>query len=188
MKKITAIVLVLVVALACFAACGGKTPDEPTVTYASAVEVFTKIFDSYAEDQKFPIGGGDEANMSYEAPAKYDYTLADELNAVAALPAAQAENITDAATGMNMMMANNFTAASYLLKDGADAQAFADAYKSELDARQWMCGCPEKFVVIVSGNCVITAFGLADTIDYFKTQATTVLESASVLAEGDIVA
>lgn len=185
MKKFTAIVLALVTVLVCFAACSGKTNGP---AYASAVEVFTKVFDSYAEDQKFPIGGGDEANMSMEAPAKYDHTLTEELNNVAALPASQAENITDAATGMNMMMANNFTAAAYLLKDGTDAQAFADAYKSELDVRRWMCGCPEKFVVIASGNCVVTAFGLANTIDYFKTQATTVLEGATVLAEGDIVA
>lgn len=195
MKKILAIVLALAAVLACFAACGGgdKTnTDADTETqapaapvYADATEVLTKIFATYTEENKFPIGGGDEANMSMEAPAKYDYTLADELNVVAALPATQSANIEDAATALNMMMSNNFTGAAYLLKEGADAQAFADDYKAELANKQWMCGMPEKYVVVKTGNYVVTAYGLATVIDYFKTQALT-LEGAELLVEGDI--
>ena len=68
----------------------------------------------------------------------------------------------------------------------ADAQAFADEYAAGLAGRQWMCGMPEKYVVIGAGNCVITAFGLADIIEYFKTTSTATLTGATVLAEGDI--
>lgn len=189
MKKIIAIVLALTVIFA-FAACGGKkTPtDAQQSSYADSVEVFTKVFDAYTEENKFPVGGGDEANMSMEKPAKYDIALTDELSNVAAFPASQAENIEDAATAIHMMMANNFSAGAYKLKDGADVKAFADEYVAGLDGRQWMCGMPEKYVVVSTGNFVITAYGLGNIIEYFKTTASAALENAQVLAEGDIKA
>ena len=186
MKKILAIVIALVVVVAAFAACGGEKAPEVTSSYADATEVLTTVFAAYAEENKFAVGGGDEANQSFEAPAKYDYTLADELNVVAKLPADQAANIADAATAMHMMNANSFTGAAYKLVDGADAAAFADAFKAELDNAQWMCGFPEKFVVIKTGNFIVTAFGVADIMDYFKTTATATLEGAEVVLEGDI--
>ena len=115
MKKILAIVLALVVVVAAFAACGGEKAPEVTDVYADSTEVLATIFGAYAEDNKFPVAGGDEANMSFEGPAKYDYTLADELNVVAKLPATQSANIADAATGLHMMNANSFTGAAYKL-------------------------------------------------------------------------
>ncbi len=185
MKKITAIVLALVMLFA-FAACGGEKAPEATSSYADATEVLTTIFAAYAEDNKFPVAGGDEANQSFDTPAKYDHTLTDELNVVAKLPASQGANITEAATGMHMMNANSFTGAAYKLADGADAAAFAEDFKAELDNAQWMCGFPEKFVVIKTGNYIVTAFGVADIMDYFKTTATAALEGAEIVLEGDI--
>ena len=190
MKKILAIVLALVVVVAAFAACSGdKTPDAgEAAAYADATEVLTTIFAAYAEENKFPVGGGDEANMSFEAPAKYDYTLTDELNVVAKLPATQSANIEDAATAMHMMNANSFTGAAYKLVAGADAAAFAEEFKAELDNTRWMCGFPEKFIVIKTGDFVVTAYGVADIMDYFKTTATTAITGAEVVLEGDIAA
>ncbi len=186
MKKITAILLALVVIVAAFAACGGEKEPEATSSYADATEVLTTVFAAYAEENKFPVGGGDEANQSFEAPAKYDHTLAEELNVVAKLPAGQSANITEAATAMHMMNSNSFTGAAYKLADGADAAAFAEDFKAELDNAQWMCGFPEKFVVIKTGSFVVTAFGVADIMDYFKTTATATLEGAEVVLEGNI--
>ena len=200
MKKLLAIVLALVAVLVCFAACGGdKTPTDATNTdaettapaaasYADAVEVLTTVFAAYAEDNKFPVAGGDEANASMEAPAKYDYTLADELNAVAKFPTAQSANIEDAATALHMMNANSFTGAAYKDKADTDADAFAAEFKAALDNAQWMCGFPEKFVVIKTGDYIVTAYGVADIMDYFKSTAATALEGSTVVLEGDIVA
>ena len=188
MKKIIAIVLVVVVAaVAVFALTGNKTPDasNDTAAYADATEVLTTIFASYAEENKFPVAGGDEANMSFEGPAKYDYTLADELGVVAKLPASQAANIEDAATAMHAMNANSFTGAAYKLVDGADAVAFAEDFKTELDTARWMCGFPEKFVVVKTGGYLVTAYGVADIMDYFKTTVSAI-EGVEVVLEGDI--
>lgn len=195
MKKILAIVLSLVVVVAVFAACGGEkapdvteAPEAPaTPAYADAVEVLTTIFAAYAEENKFAVAGGDEANMSFDGPAKYDVALAEELTAVAKLPATQASNIEDAATALHAMNANSFTGAAYKLVEGADAAAFADEFKAELDNTRWMCGFPEKFVVLKTGSYIVTAYGVADIMDYFKTTVSG-LEGFEVVLEGDIAA
>ena len=101
--------------------------------------------------------------------------------------AALADQIDDAASMVHMMNANQLTAAAYRLVDGTDAAAFAKDYKANLDSRQWMCGFPEKFVVIGSGNYVVTAFGNTMNIDNFKAAAEK-LENATVLLEGAIEA
>ena len=186
MKKIIAITLALTLVFA-FAACGGaKTPTDAGEGYTNATEVLVTVFDAIAEESKFPVAGGDEENQSFEAPAKYAVEKADELANAFALPEAQAANIEDAATAMHAMMANNFSGAAYILKADADAKTFADEYVAGLNGRQWMCGMPEKYVVIGAGNCVITAYGLAINIESVKTAATTALTGATVLAEGDI--
>lgn len=190
MKKIIAIVAALVIVLGVFAACGGEKTPEVVDVYADSTEVLTTIFAAYAEENKFPIGGGDENHMDYEnpAPAMYDHTLTDELNVVAKLPASQSANIEGAANAMNMMNANSFTSAAYKLVAGADAAAFAADFKAELDNAQWMCGFPEKFVVIKTGSYIVTAYGLADFMGYFQETAVAALEGAEVILEGDIVA
>lgn len=192
MKKIIAITLALTLLFA-FAACGGsKTPtdantqSDATEAYTNATEVLVSVYDAIAEDKKFGVVGGDENNQSFEAPAKYDVAKADELVSNFALAETQKENIEDAATALHSMMANHFSGAAYILKADADAKAFADDFSAGLTGRQWMCGLPEKYVVISAGNCVLTAFGLADNIESFKTAATTALANAEVLAEGDI--
>lgn len=181
MKKILAIVLALVVVVAAFAACGSKE----TATYADATEVLTTIFASYAEENKFPVAGGDADNMSFESPAKYDYTLTEELNVSFKLPASQAANIEDAATAMHAMNANSFTSAAYKLVAGADAAAFAADFQTELSTARWMCGFPEKFIVLKAGDFVVTAYGVTDIMDYFKTTATAI-EGVEVVLEGNI--
>ena len=205
MKKILAIVLALAVVLVCFAACGNKAETEtPTdavettvaadenigdvATDLDAVALLSAIFATYTEENSFPIGGGDEANMSYEGPAKYDVALVEELNVVAHLPATQNANVEEAANVMNMMNANSFSGAAYLLKDGTDVATFAADFKADLDNAHWMCGFPEKFVVIQAGKYVITAYGLAANIDYFKTQAATAVAGSTVVLEGEIAA
>ena len=85
MKKLLALILVITTLFA-FAACGGaKTPtDADTATdaaegYTNATEVLVSVFDAYAEENKFPVAGGDEENQSFEGPAKYSVEKADEL-------------------------------------------------------------------------------------------------------------
>ncbi len=191
MKKLTAILIAAALVLVLFAACGGdKTPDAGS-SYEDALTVLNTVWATYtdeAEENKFPIGGGDSANMTMDVPGKFDIAATEELDVTLALPASQAENVEDAASMMHMMNANTFTCAAYRLKADTDTAAFAADYKAGLDGRQWMCGFPEKFVVIQTGNYVVTAFGNGQIIELFKTKATGALENATVVLEGAIAA
>ena len=185
MKKITLIAILTLVAVLIAACSGGNAATSP---YESSLEVINTVWNSFAEADKFPVGGGDSANLNAEGPGKFDHTNKEELDVTLALPAALAEQIDDAASMMHMMNANQLTVGAYRLVDGTDAAAFAKDYKANLDVRRWMCGFPEKFVVISSGNYVVTAFGNGMNIDNFKAAATANLENAAVLLEGAIEA
>ena len=66
--------------------------------------------------------------------------------------------------------------------------AFAEAVKSCILAKQWVCGQPETLVVInVDGRYVITAYGVAELIEVFKGNALSALEGAQVITEAPIV-
>lgn len=155
-------------------------------TEAGAVKVLSDIWANFEEDQKFAVGGGDANNMTTDAPGKYDVTLTEDMDASLGLPLSEAANIDDAASLVHMMNANTFTGAAYHLKDGVDAEAFANAFKTNLDGRQWLCGSPEALIAISCDGYVITAFGSQMNVDSFKA-ASLKLEGASVMIEEAII-
>lgn len=192
MKRILSFALVLVLALA-LVGCA-KEPatnndsqgGNQTASYADAKEVLDKVYNGLGEADKFMAFGGDETNFTDGAAGKYDVAKADELTNVAAFPSAQAANIADAATLIHGMLANNFTGAAY--KVTADAQKFADDFKAGLATTHWMCGIPEKYIVVQAGDYVVTVYGNGQLVDAFKTKALEVLADSTILAEGNVAA
>ena len=168
MKKISMIAILTLVAVM-ISACGGKAPAS---SYENSLEVINTVWDAYDENDKFPAGGGDSANLNMEGPAKFDHTNKDELDVTLGLPADLSDKIDDAASLMHMMNANQFTAGAYRLTEGTKIDDFAKAVEDNLGARQWICGSPEKYLIISSGNYVVSAFGNAQNIDTFKKVAT----------------
>ena len=158
---------------------------ENEVVIGDALEILTTVWGSYAEADKFPVAGGDSTNQNFEGPAAFDAANAEELDVTLGFPVAQVEQIDDAASMMNAMMANNFTAGVYHVKaeNKDDVEAVATAIKDNLAAKQWMCGMPEKMVIIVVDDYVVSAFGLGDTIDTFKTKVLESYENGYVLYE-----
>lgn len=166
----------------------GETPENEVVI-GNALEILTTVWGTYEEADKFPVAGGDSANQNFEGPAAFDAANAEELDVTLGFPAAQVEQIDDAAFMMNAMMANNFTAGVYHVKaeNKEDVEAVATALKDNIMAKQWMCGMPEKMVIVVIDDYVVSAFGLGDTIDVFKTKVTETYGNAYVLYEEVIV-
>lgn len=191
MKKLIALILAAAFVFA-FAGCGNtNTPagdsaaDGSTPTYASAEEVLTKVWDAYADDEKFMAWGGNAETMVDGAPGAFDVSNTDELTASLVVPADLAGSIDDAANLMHGMNLNMFTGAAFHVED---VNAFTDAYVSNLKANQWMCGVPEEYVIIDAGNgYVVTAFGASDLIATFTGHAETALEGAEVIQNGPVV-
>jgi len=67
---------------------------------------------------------------------------------------------------MHGMSANTFTAGVFHLKADADKDAFIASVTESVKNNHWMCGSPEKFVVITVGDYIITAFGHAGVTEF----------------------
>lgn len=132
------------------------------------LSIYTTVWATYADDEKFAAAGGDYENMVMDGPGVCGLADTESLDALFGIPASAVSNVASAASLMHMMNANTFTSACYELAEGADAAAFADELKGNILARQWMCGFPETLVVIELEGCVLSAFGNNDIIQLFK--------------------
>ncbi len=172
--------------------CGGQKDSQAEQgggqsQYTEALEVLNQVIEAYGEDELFSMYGGDQENAVMDGPGKFDITKTEELESVYGLAADQSSNIEDAATMVHLMNANTFTGAAYRIKEGVDMNAFADALKSCILARQWICGQPDTLVLInVDGRYIITAFGEAGIIENFKTNALSALSGAQVITEAPV--
>ncbi len=194
-KRLGIIGLSLVVALG-LTACGEDKNKETTETTTTEVtteaaveitdslEIFTTVWATYGDDEKFAIAGGDYNNSVMDAPGKFAVEDKESLDAMLGVPADAAAYIDDAASMMHMMNANTFTAGAYHVADSANQQAFCDSLKNNIMNRQWMCGFPDTLIVVTIGDeYVVSAFGNAEIIETFKTKLTAEYPMAAVMYE-----
>lgn len=174
MKKIIAIALAAVTVLS-FAACTKQNGENGTTTPSaaakeqakSALEILEKVWSKYSTDEKFPATGGSEKQMKEDMPGKFDVSDAEALDFELGFPKAQASEIDDAASLMHMLNQNSFSCGVYHVKDSANVEALAGKIKENILARQWMCGFPEKLVILSVGNYIVSVFGAAELTDTF---------------------
>ena len=82
-------------------------------------------------------------------------------------PADKADLIDDAASLTHMMNANSFTCGAFHVKNSADVSVVTDALRQNVQNTQWMCGFPDKLVVLTYGEYVVALFGADDLVDDF---------------------
>ena len=213
MKKLITLLLVLTMVLS-MAACASNETDnnetenttaaptennDVTVSDTSAVEILTKVWDLYPEDEKFFVSGGnmeyhmeqmekDENYMPPNAPGVYDLAYAENLPYVLYIPEAELTNIDEAATMVHGMLANNFTSGVVHVKAGTDVTAMANAIKDNLAQTQWICGTPDQMLVaVVGGEYVLLAFGINDAMNPFVTRFGEAYPDAEVIYSGSII-
>ncbi|MBQ7341206.1 MAG: hypothetical protein IJW41_03470 [Oscillospiraceae bacterium] len=189
MKKIIALLLVVVMAVSVFAACGkgGENGGETAGNGpASALEILETVWGKYEDaDKLFPIMGGDGEDMSMDAPGKIDEL--ENLQYIVYVPAEEIINVDDAATMQHAMNANSFTCGVMHMAEGVDAETFATTMKDTILNNQWMCGFPEKLVVAAIGDYILVAFGLNDAMTPFQTKLAEAYADANVLFIEDIL-
>ena len=208
MKKLLTIFLVALLTLS-FAACGGNEnpdgadpsndsntsdtnePDNESVesSVKSPLELLTTVWNSYGDDEKFPAAGGDmsEENMTMDAPGKFGVDDTAVLDVTLGFPAAFAEKIDDAASLVHMMNANTFTCGAFHVKNAGDTADISAAIKDNIMQREWICGFPDKLVIIKVEDYIISFFGESETVDTFKTKLAEVYTSAETLCDEPIV-
>ena len=188
MKKILAFVLAAVMVLS-LAACADKGSEggatSPSGTQAnqpkSALEILEKVWSKYSTDEKFPATGGSEKHMKDDKPGKFDVSDAEALDFELGFPKAQASEIDDAASLMHMLNQNNFSCGVYHVKDSGNVEALAGKIKENILARQWLCGIPEKLVILTVGDYIVSVFGAGELTDTFVAKLSAEYSSAKQL-------
>lgn len=162
-------------------------PGESSVK--SPLELLTTVWNSYGDDDKFPVAGGDmsEENMTMDAPGKFGIDDTAALDTTLGFPAASADKIDDAASLVHMMNANTFTCGAFHVKNAGDIADVSAAVKDNIMQRQWMCGFPDKLVIVKVDDYVISFFGENEIVDTFKTKLTEAYTSAETLCDEPIV-
>ncbi len=208
MKKLLVVLLATVMVFSCVA-CGnnggaGNTENtentennaQQNVEVTDATDLLTKVWDEYntiaSEDVKFPIGGGDAANMVMDAPGAYDVTTEggfDGLVFTYCIPETVVENADDFATVLHMMNANNFASVGLHFADTANVETAISEIKDTVVNNQWMCGMPEKLIIVtVNDEYVISAYGLEMLVDVYEEAIMNVYgDAAVVVIEEDLM-
>ena len=188
MKKILALLLAAVMVLS-LAACtdkgseGGATSPSGAQTNQpkSALEILEKVWSKYSADEKFPATGGSEKQMKEDMPGKFDVSDAEALDSELGFPKANASEIDDAASLMHMLNQNNFSCGVYHVKDSGNVEALAGKIKENILARQWLCGFPEKLVILTVGDYIVSVFGAGELTDTFIAKLSAEYSSAKQL-------
>ena len=188
MKKILALLLAAVMVLS-LAACtnkgseGGATSPAGAQTNQpkSALEILEKVWSKYSANEKFSATGGSEKHMKEDMPGKFDVSDAEALDFELGFPKANASEIDDAASLMHMLNQNNFSCGVYHVKDSGNVEALAGKIKENILARQWLCGFPEKLVILTVGDYIVSVFGAGELTDTFIAKLSAEYSSAKQL-------
>ena len=147
----------------------------------NALEILEKLWSKYSTDEKFSATGGSGKHMKDGMPGKFDVSDADALDFELGFPKALASEIDDAASLMHMLNQNNFSCGVYHVKSSGNAETLAGKIKENILARQWMCGFPEKLVILTVGDYIVSVFGAAELINTFTEKLTSEYSSAKQL-------
>lgn len=188
MKRFVALALAMTMAVS-FTACGNdkggqQAGEVQQVEITDSTELLTKAWEVYP-GEKFAAMGGGYDNSVADVPGSINHADAETMDALLGMPADAGKYVHDAASLIHMMNANTFTAGAYRMNSAENVQEFADLMKEALMSRQWMCGIPEKLVIVsVGSDYVVTVVGAADLLDNFKSALDEVYGAVVLYEEG----
>lgn len=191
MKKLLSIFLAAILTFSLVACTAGEKTESSSsaAEVASALELLANVWESYEEDEKFAAAGGDmsEENMTMNGPGKFSTKDAVALDTTLGFPEGSVEKIDEAASLVHMMNANTFTCGAFHVKEAGDLAGVSAAIKDNIMQRQWMCGFPDKLVIMQVGNYLISVFGENEIVDSFQTKLSAAYSSAELLCDEPIV-
>ena len=181
MKKILSLALACVLALS-LTACGkkGDAPGGSSDIPADAASLLTAVWDTYTDDEKFPVSGGSYDAPVEDAPGTVDISDADNLNYMLTLPVEDAAKIDGAASLGHMMNANTFTCGAFHVTSKDDVESVAQDLRDAIQAKQWMCGFPDKLVVLTYDQYVVSLYGDEELVNTFRDKFTATYSDSTI--------
>ena len=173
------------------AACAAKSGAQPDASeIPDALTILNTVWASYSEDEKFPAAGGDysEANMTDGQPGKVGLENASDVEYLLSIPASVVAMADDGASLFHMMNGNTFTCGALRLTDAGKLDEAAKEIRDYIMAKQWMCGFPDKLIVVSVDNYLISCFGAEDLVNTFRDKLQAAYSGAVVITDEPIVA
>ena len=97
------------------------------------------------------------------------------------------EEADDAASLFHMMNGNTFTCGAFHVKDSGDVAALCASLRENILDRHWMCGFPDKLVIVTVGDYVVSVYGYTDLVDTFTAKLAAAYPSAKTVSDDPIV-
>ena len=186
MKKFTILCMVALLIAATLAGCRSNVPQDttgnivpstttaPTTTApttqttttpggdenasSQSVQILTKIWEQYGEDERFACYGGTVEQATNDAPGALNVSNTEELTAAYLIPQDQLASVSEAASLVHMMNSNIFSSVAVKLAEGADQKALADAWRTAIQGNRWICGQPDRMLIAgVEDGCLVMA-------------------------------
>ena len=163
------------------AAPAAPAQPEETAPAASgdALSILTAVWNAYSDDEKFPA--------AEDAPISMDISDTDNISYLLTFPAEDAALIDGAASLTHMMNLNTFTCGAFHTVSAQDVTKLADDLHTAIADKQWMCGFPDKLVVVTLDQYVISMYGHEDLINTFRDKLQAAYSSAAIAYEEAIV-
>ena len=154
---------------------------EETAPAASgdALSILTAVWNAYSDDEKFPA--------AEDAPIRMDISNVDDISYLLTFPAEDAALIDGAASLTHMMNLNTFTCGAFHAVSAQDVSKLADDLRTAIADTQWMCGFPDKLVIVTLDQYVISMYGHEDLINTFRDKLQAAYSSAAIAYEEAIL-
>ena len=123
--------------------------------------------------------------FSYELPKNEPGAISPDdgemLESQTLFPAASADKLDSAAVYFNMLNQNNGTFAAFEVKNEGEMQTLADMMKTKVKNNSWICGFPERYLIMRVGDIMLFSYGLEDSLTAWKNAVSSVYSEAEVL-------
>ena len=160
-----------------------ETPaeDKPAAAVDDALTILNAIWNTYSDEEKFPAAGGDSEHAVDGAPGSFDTSNADSLSYQLTFPADDASLIDSAASLVHMMNLNTFTCGAFHVADANNVAKLADDLRTTIQAKRWMCGFPDKLVIVTVGQSVLSVYGNEELVNTFRDKLLTSYSAATAV-------
>lgn len=160
-----------------------ETPaeDKPAAAVDDALTILNAIWNTYSDEEKFPAAGGDSEHAVDGAPGSFDASNADNLSYLLTFPADDASLIDSAASLVHMMNLNTFTCGAFHVADANNVARLADDLRTTIQAKRWMCGFPDKLVIVTVGQSVLSVYGNEELVNTFRDKLLTSYSAAAAV-------
>ena len=142
--------------------------NKPAAAVDDALTILNAIWNTYSDEEKFPAAGGDSEHAVDGAPGSFDVSNADSLSYLLTFPADDASLIDSAASLVHMMNLNTFTCGAFHVADANNVARLADDLRTTIQAKHWMCGFPDKLVIVTVGQSVFSVYGNEELVNTFR--------------------